>query len=309
MREISSVILKEYEIRKSRKDKARFESLLRRYGVDFTVDEGGFFKSRNLIVGNPESAKVLISAHYDTCARLPLPMYMFPMNIVFSLIGGMIPVFPILIAMLFHPRLYFYLMETGRISATVGAALMPITSLALLFLLFFLIAGPIANPHTANDNTSGVIMLLELMERLDEETKKKVAFIFFDNEEYGLFGSSIYRKHYPEAIKRQLLINFDCVSEGNHMLVVYNKGAKGYLDALQFPAEEKKPVIKSSLLAFFPSDQMGFPRAVAVAFLKKGPMGLFLSRIHTAKDTVFQQSNIEYLCDAWSAIIRRIVSD
>ena len=309
MRELSRVILKDYEVRKSRKDKARFEALLQSHGIEFMVEEGGLFKSRNLIVGDPGSAKVLISAHYDTCARLPLPNIVFPMNIVLSLFTGILPVFPILIAMLFHPAMYIRLMDKGILNPVAGSILMPVTSLALLFLLGFVIAGPIANPHTANDNTSGVIMLLELMERLDEETKKKVAFIFFDNEEIGLLGSSFYRRRHEKEIGDQFLINFDCVSEGDHLLVVYNRGAKKYLDALQFTAGEKTPLVKSSLRAFYPSDQIGFPCAVGVSFLRKGPLGLFLGRIHTPKDTVFCQSNIEYLCDEWKKVIARVIGN
>ena len=52
-----------------------------------------------------------------------------------------------------------------------------------VLLLFF--AGP-ANKHTANDNTSGVATLIEIMKELPEELRSDVAFIFFDLEEVGL---------------------------------------------------------------------------------------------------------------------------
>ena len=306
MTELSQIILSEYQVRKSKKDKARFEALLKEYGVDYKVDSGGILKSRNLIVGDPENAKVLLTAHYDTCARLPLQLYMFPMNFLLSLLGSLPPVWPIVLAILLTPSFVELLISKGILSLFSGMFLFQTLLLGLLVLLFVLMLGPIANPHTANDNTSGVITLVELLDRMDEETKKNVAFIFFDNEEYGLFGSSFHRKRYKAQIKNQFLINFDCVSDGDQLLLVYNKGAKEYLDRLTLEPRGYNILVKSSSRAFFTSDQMGFPKAVAVAFLRKGPLGPYLARIHTVKDTVFQEENIDYLCDNFLAIIPRL---
>lgn len=48
----------------------------------------------------------------------------------------------------------------------------------------------------------------------------------------------------------------------------------------------------------YPSDQMGFPCAVAIAALKRSPLfGLYLDRIHTPRDTVFDESNIAFVRD------------
>ena len=47
---------------------------------------------------------------------------------------------------------------------------------------------------------------------------------------------------------------------------------------------------------YYPSDQAGFPMAIAVAALKyKKPFGYYMDRIHTVKDTVMDEGNIEYL--------------
>ena len=45
------------------------------------------------------------------------------------------------------------------------------------------------------------------------------------------------------------------------------------------------------------SDQAGFPLSAAVAAMKKLPLlGLYLDRIHTGRDRIFDERNIEYLC-------------
>ena len=50
---------------------------------------------------------------------------------------------------------------------------------------------------------------------------------------------------------------------------------------------------------FYPSDQAAFRCGVGVAALKatKGGM-LYMDRIHTPRDTVFEERNIEFLTDA-----------
>jgi shikimate kinase len=49
----------------------------------------------------------------------------------------------------------------------------------------------------------------------------------------------------------------------------------------------------------YPSDQMGFSKAVAVAVLKKAPvLGLYMDRIHTWRDTRWDPRNIDFLAGA-----------
>ena len=50
---------------------------------------------------------------------------------------------------------------------------------------------------------------------------------------------------------------------------------------------------------YYPSDQAGFPVAVAVAALKHNRVfGYYMDRIHTKHDTVFEQQNISFLKDS-----------
>lgn len=48
---------------------------------------------------------------------------------------------------------------------------------------------------------------------------------------------------------------------------------------------------------YYPSDHAGFHTALAVAALKQKPcIGYYMDRIHTNKDTVFDEANIQLLC-------------
>ena len=94
-------------------------------------------------------------------------------------------------------------------------------------------AGP-ANEHTVNDNTSGVTTLIDTMTILPDELKSDVAFIFFDLEEAGLVGSKSFFKKHKNVMNNKLLVNFDCVSDGENILLVLNKKAVHYRTVNRF---------------------------------------------------------------------------
>ena len=158
--------------------------------------------------------------------------------------------------------------------------------------------GP-ANKHTANDNTSGVITLVEIMAALPEEAKSRFAFVFFDLEETGLFGSSDFAKKHKIAMLGKLLINFDCVSDGSNILLALKKDAVGFEPLLEkcFASNESFNVDIRSSGVFYPSDQAKFPCGVGVAALKYSKLlkTEYMDRIHTTKDTVFEEKNVEFL--------------
>ena len=76
-------VLEKYEIRKSKKQKDSFITAVTDYanraGYSLRVEKGSF-GSRNLVIGDPEKAKYLVTAHYDTCAWMPVPNFITPCN-------------------------------------------------------------------------------------------------------------------------------------------------------------------------------------------------------------------------------------
>ena len=51
----------------------------------------------------------------------------------------------------------------------------------------------------------------------------------------------------------------------------------------------------------YPSDQAGFKASLAIAALKKGKrVGYYMDRIHTVKDTVLREDNVERIADGLS---------
>ena len=301
MTELSEKILKSYQVRKTKSQKDAFIELLRQYYPELHVETGGLGKPRNLVIGDVEKAKVIFTAHYDTCAELPIPNFITPLNIPLYLLYQLLITAPVIVLMLLA-------MHFGQLWS--GEFLVGYLAMWLVFAAFmWLLVGGKANPHTVNDNTSGVITLCETLASMTSEEREKAAFVFFDLEEAGLFGSSQFAKVHKKAMKNKLLVNFDCVSDGDHLLVVYKKKVgKMYGDVLQevfCSTTEKETVVVSSAKAFYPSDQSQFPYGVGVAALKKKKgVGLYMDKIHTKRDTVFDERNIIY----FSVAARRLTT-
>lgn len=112
-------------------------------------------------------------------------------------------------------------------------------------------------------------------------------------------------------MKDKLLINFDCVSDGDNFLVAASKKARAAYDdsitAAFTDTQDKKVLHKKLESVYYPSDQAGFPVSIAVAALKRKKLiGYYMDRIHTSKDTVFMEDNISYLVAGTKLLLKKI---
>ncbi len=296
MIEKSMDVLLKYEIRKTKKQKSAFLSAVTDYadrcGYSVKV-ENGKFGSRNIVIGDPEKANTLVTAHYDTPASIGLPNFITPCNPVAFVICQILMLFP------FYFLSFFAAFLVDLVSDNVPFILL-VSYIAYFVLLFLLMIGP-ANRHTANDNTSGVVTLLEIMATMPENQRDKVCFVLFDLEEAGLIGSSSYRKQHKAATDRQTVLNLDCVGDGDHIVLFPGKKFKkeGRMGALRgFVSEcgKKSISIREKGFAYYPSDQKHFPYGVGIAAFKKAKfIGLYCDRIHTWRDTVLESTNVNIL--------------
>ena len=303
MTEISNKILQDFQVRKSKKQKDAFIQFLKDVIPGLKIQESPIIKSRNLIAGDISSAKAVLTAHYDTCAKMPFPNFITPMNPLLAIGYSILLVIPMLIV----------IFAVNLLLRLIGADFWVTYSVSLVLLwgmILLMMVGP-ANKHTANDNTSGVITLLEIYQSMSEEERKAVAFVFFDNEEAGLLGSSYFNKKHKNDMQNTLLINFDCVSDGDNFLIATSKKARNtYGDrilAAFTDREEKKALHKKLESVYYPSDQAGFPVSVAVAALKRKKfIGYYMDKIHTKHDTVFMEENIQYLINTTRQLVKQL---
>ena len=302
MTDLSREILQNWQVRKTKAQKERFIAFLQSRLDGLSVEEGGLPRCRNLVLGDVESADVIFTAHYDTCARLPFPNFITPKNILIYLL------YQLLIMIPFFALGALLAWALVRLGVYAPGAMMLGWLAAFGLILYVFLLGP-ANPHTVNDNTSGVVTLCELIEALDEEERARCAFVFFDHEETGLFGSAFFASRHKKALKDKLVINFDCVSDGDELLFVQSGRAKrragGALAGAFSGAANKHAILSGPLGAFYPSDQVNFRCAVGVAAMQRAPLlGLYMSRIHTARDTVCDERNFSFLVEGTRRFLR-----
>lgn len=289
-------VLRQFPVRKTGKQKAAFRVALQSYAQSMGYsyrEEKGHFGSRNLILGNPESASYLITAHYDTCAALPFPNLITPCNLFLFCLWQVALSAAIILLAVIAGTAAGMLTQDHPLGFWIGY-------LCFWMILVMIYVGP-ANRNNANDNTSGVVTVLEIARTLPENQRKKVCFVLFDLEEAGLIGSSCYRKKHTQEISRQLVLNFDCVGDGDCLMMFptgrlkKDKNRMAVLETMVGKFGKKTLSIRKRGFSVYPSDQMCFPYGVGICALRKGRLGLYLSRIHTRRDTVLENTNVNIL--------------
>ena len=303
---IIETLLQTHPIRKSKAQKKSFRDWFveeaARMGYTATVHTKG--SNNNLVVGDPESVQVTYTAHYDTPAVMPLPNFLTPKNLLIYILYQLVIVFIFLVVCMGSGVLVGWLTKEPLWGSLVSMV-------AWFVLLILMLAGP-ANKNCANDNTSGVAAVMEIMARLPEAERQKAAFILFDNEELGLLGSSAYASTHKHFKKNGLLINLDCVGDGEHLFFFANKKTRALPQYAQLcetmEAQEGRVAHMDEMeKAIYPSDQANFKYGIAVcACNKKKVIGYYVDKIHTKKDTVCDQINLDFLADGLVAFTGKL---
>lgn len=298
-------ILKLFPVRKTGKQKKAFRSAVQSYAAElgYTCNfDKADMGAQNVILGDPERAKFLVTAHYDTPAGLPFPNLITPCNPV-----------TFILYQLFVVALYL------AVSVGVGYGVYRLTKDAMIgywtgYVLYFvmlilMLVGP-ANKNNANDNTSGVVTVLEIARSMPENLRESVCFVLFDLEEAGLVGSSSYRKAHKAVTEKQIVLNLDCVGDGDEILLFPNKKLRKIPEMMELlntacgKFGKKSICVRDHGFAYYPSDQKNFPYGVGIAAFRRNKLaGLYCSRIHTRKDTVLEQTNVNILRAALTTVI------
>lgn len=292
-------VLKLFPIRKNKKQKQAFRDAVQSYvqslGYTVTVEKGRY-GAQNVIIGNPDSAKYLITAHYDTPAAMIMPNLITPCNPVTFL------AYQLLIVGLFFLVAFAFGFGAGFLlgdAALAGSVAM----IAYWALLLVMLLGP-ANKNNANDNTSGVVTVLETAKELPRELRDQVCFVLFDLEEAGLIGSASFAKNHKKTVKDQVILNCDCVGDGDELMmfptnkIKKNSALMDGLRSLTGNNGNKSLALREKGFAYYPSDQKNFPLGVGIAAFRRSKWaGLYCDKIHTKKDTVLDENNVSFLRD------------
>ena len=312
-------ILTKHQVRKTYGQKLAFRTWLKHYlkqmGIEMTEDN---YRSNgtNVLIGDPTTAEIILTAHYDTQPNALFPIIMSFSNWFSFILSQLYFFIPLIFFMAIANGIALLLFKEGLINIGDGFITLNFIPFQFLLLLFYLqVAYGFPNKHTANDNTSGVVTLLNIITKMNHDDLSKVCFVFFDQEELGLVGASKFKKKYRKSIRNTPLINFDCVANGKHISFIakqefrdsrFNKllieGATSVKDKYPFHVR-----FVTAFTHIFTSDQLIFKNSVGVVASHKYPIiGYTLTRLHSRFDTKYDNQNIEYLTDAMIAMIESL---
>lgn len=287
-------VLHQFPVRKTSAQKQAFRAAVQSYGESLGYPakvEDGKQGCRNLVFGDPDKAEILVTAHYDTPAVSLFPNSIAPTNFLIFVLKN-IPLMAVFFVMAYFAG---FSLGKGRILLGLGLFMIPFS------FIFLLRRGP-QNKHNANDNTSGVVTVLEIMRSLLTAHRDKVCFVLFDLEEAGLIGSANYRKAHKKVSEKQLVLNLDCVGDGDEIWFFPSKKLKKDAEKMAMLKRcsgwfgPKCIRIHEKGFSQYPSDHIHFPYGVGIgAFHQKKGIGPYLTRIHTAKDTVLEETNVNIL--------------
>jgi len=303
---IISTLVEKFPVRRSKEQKEAFRAwaVEQAQAMGYQAQVESLKDHHNVVIGSPETAQVIFTAHYDTPAGFFLPNLMTPRNkLVFWLRQfWMILIFILLGAVVGVPAGLL----TG--SREIGFWLGWLVYMGALMLMLY---GP-ANKINVNDNTSGVAAILETMARIPEENRSKTAFILFDNEEKGMLGSGAYASSHKAVKKEKLLINMDCVGDGENILFFANKKTRAldvfpHLEGAMQGVTGRNFIMNKLEKCVYPSDQSQFKHGIAVcACNKMKVIGYYCDKIHTKKDTVCEQANLDFLAEGLNAFVAKL---
>lgn len=289
-------ILTLHPIRKNKKQKHAFRDDVKVYAesLGYSVGLEQNKKTCNIVIGEPKTAKYLITAHYDTPASIGIPNFITPCNPVAYIL------YQIFVVGIFF--LMAFLIGLPVMLLTKDAMLtFWVAYIAYFGLLLLMMFGP-ANQNNANDNTSGVVTVLETARTMPENLRSRVCFVLFDLEEAGLVGSATYRKTHKAETEGQIILNLDCVGDGDEIVFFPTKKMRkdGKKLAWLYKAigryGDKTIDVREKGFAVYPSDQKHFPYGVGIASLhRKKWIGLYMNRIHTNRDTILEETNVNIL--------------
>lgn len=303
MKDYLNEINDKFPIRRKKDEKAKFADYVKsELGDDRVKTETLEKDNNNIIIGNPESARVVITAHYDTPAASVVPNMMFPANRAGIIVNLLFPVLFALFSFTLAYTVCYLLDWDGKIAALIY--------LVVYLGGFYCMTRLFSNKHNKNDNTSGVATVMTLAKRIDDE---RVAFILFDNEELGLVGSKAYSKAHSDVMKDKLLINLDCVGNGDQVILMAKERATKTAEYQHlhkaFCVEDDNFTIHHIPFrkASSNSDHKSFLSSVGITAASRGHIAKFVTgRIHTSRDTVADSKNIFFLSDRLSEFLENI---
>ncbi len=266
-------------------------------------------RTQNLIIGDPKTAEYIITAHYDTPGRNG---FMLGSSKLIGQTGAnivmMLCCLPVCAIGFFAGQL----MHDDSVSMARFLLVLAAFLLILIgFMVFMFVPMFIKNPSNRNDNTSGVIAVLDAAVRaaVDPELKGKCCFVLFDNEEWGLIGSIKFAKWSRNTginLDDKTCINIDCVGIGEKLYAARtnSKQTERQSDIISRLCAAGLEITEKQSSMVFMSDHASLKNSFMLTYMDRSKIGApYIPNIHTSKDTV---CDVDKVLDLSERIIKAI---
>lgn len=267
------------------------------YQIKYANDEKkGTNHTTDLFVGNLAEAETIICTHYDTGSHIIWPHYRY-----YPLYGEksmknyrnvtLIPaiVSTILVAVFIYLAMYFVPLtgnaKTIFLAISVFLGLLGISYLSTGF----------GNKYNLNKNTASIIAMIKIAEALNEEDRKKIAFVLLDHGTSDNSGAQMIRQALPTTMDKRLFVYLDCIGRGDNLVVGYKanlaKNAKQLQDNYKGKMNITTLECDAKRSTFTPTHF--FARAITIACGNFDDNNeLFVDRINSGKDNFVKSENI-----------------
>ncbi len=268
------------------------------YDAGYPVSEERFgllLHRVNFIVGDPDSADLLVTTRFSNKPSLLLPNLKIPKH---RFLHGSYRFFLCLVLgflALAAEDLYFQLTQSFSGSLLVFFLIV----LAVLLFRFF---GPTLSRH-ANDNASGVIAAIETLRTLSpqELEARGIAFVFFDDPPLLPRGARAFSRRHPDC-DDALVIHLDSMGRGDHFLFACSRALRedAELCEAMIGAIENHPhksnTVSVAERCVLPAAARVFEKFVCVSSYSRGLFGTLTSfRDRTFLDRSLDPDNLELI--------------
>lgn len=287
--------LKRKQIRHSRKEKDDFIEFLKqklhKHGFEYNVVQAKVINSIHLETVSESDPDVILMAHYDTSNIMPV-WYEW----LIRLCGHTRSLLTLLIFILVDQLLHL----TNNDLIIRGFEIVVVLTFIIPVLF-------IKNKHTMNDNTSGVIALLLLAEKIskNETLKKRVKIVFTDNEEKMLLGSFQLRRIWKKnsfSYKNTKIISIDSIGRGDYVVISYNivNRIANELNKMFAENQINSKSINMWVTPFSDAYNFWFKGAVNINMMSKTiiPGGYYIKNIHSYRDKEISKDNIRIIVES-----------
>lgn len=269
--------------------------------LNFNVEIHNFpiLWGKNIITSITDDTKVLLMAHYDTPGSFIACYFLLPIWKIIGMSNNFLVILLVIPVVLLYALIVSFLL----------IKCFPTLDLKCICIITpFLIIAPafiIPNLRNFNDNTSGILTILSIAEKL--KNKDKVALIFTDQEEFFRSGSKNLKSNLIKCLGQTkmedlIIMNFDPVGTGEYLLIHGNKKGEDFYNKIKehMQKDDFKNIIVTPY-SYGTSDHISFPnnQSVCFSFLNKAlyTKHFYPPRVHTFFDNVGldKKSKEEYL--------------